>query len=77
MSPNQRQERRSMDKVKLNLESIRTMMSLTRTQMAEKIGINNDRYNRLASGESKMLATEFIRIQEISGLPFEVIKPTP
>lgn len=66
-----------MDKVKLNLESIRTMMSLTRTQMAEKIGINNDRYNRLASGESKMLATEFIRIQEISGLPFEVIKPTP
>lgn len=66
-----------MDKVKLNIETIRTMLSLTRSEMAEKIGINNDRYNRLASGESRMLATEFVKLQEISGLPFEVIKPTP
>lgn len=67
----------NMDKVKLSLEAIRTMMSLSRAEMAEKIGINQDRYNRLASGESRMLATEFIRLQEISGLPYEVIKPTP
>ena len=65
-----------MDKVKLNIESIRTMMSLSRAEMAEKIGVNKDRYNRLASGESKMLATEFVKLHEVSGLPFDVIKPT-
>ena len=66
-----------MDKVKLNIESVRTMMSLTRAEMAERLGINLDRYNRLASGESKMLATELIAISETSGLPMELIKPTP
>lgn len=66
-----------MDKVKLNIESIRAMLSLTRAEMAEKIGVNLDRYNRLASGESRMLATEFIKLQEVSGLPYEVIKPQP
>ena len=66
-----------MDKVKLNIESVRSMMNLSRAELAEKIGINLDRYNRLATGESKMLATELIAISEVSGLPMELIKPTP
>ncbi len=65
-----------MDKVKLNIESIRTMMSLSRREMADKLGVSYDRYNRLATGEAKLLATEFDKLHEISGLPYEVIKPT-
>lgn len=65
-----------MTEVKLNIETIRVMLNISRSEMAERIGINIDRYNRLASGESKMLATEFCKLQEISGLPYESIKPT-
>lgn len=65
-----------MDKVELNIESIRTMMSLTRKEMAEQMGINIDRYNRLATGESRLLATEMKKLHEISGLPLDNIKAT-
>lgn len=65
-----------MDEVKLSIEAIRVMLNISRAEMAEKIGVNLDRYNRLASGESKMLATELYKLQEISGVPFENIKPT-
>ncbi len=63
-------------KVKLTLEAIRMQMNLTRAEMAEKMHINIDRYNRLANGDSKMLATEFVDIHELSGIPFENISPT-
>ena len=62
-----------MDKIKLNLESIRVNMGLTRAEMAEQLGINIDRYNRLASGDSKMLATELQKLHEISNVPYENI----
>ena len=65
-----------MDKVELNIESIRVMMSLTRKEMADQLGVSIDRYNRLATGESRLLATEFKKLHEISGLPMEVIKAT-
>lgn len=41
--------------------------------MAEKLKITTDRYNRLVSGESKLLAVELIRLHEISGYPYEII----
>lgn len=65
-----------MEKLKLTIEAIRVQMNLTRSEMAEKIGVNIDRYNRLANGESKMLATEFIAVHDLSGIPWENISPT-
>lgn len=65
-----------MEKIKLTIEAIRVQMNLTRSEMAEKLGVNIDRYNRLATGESKILATEFVQLQKISGIPFESISPT-
>lgn len=64
-----------MSEVKLNVEAIRALLKLTRVEMAEKLGINIDRYNRLASGQSKFLAAEFVKLHEISGVPFENIDP--
>jgi transcriptional regulator with XRE-family HTH domain len=64
-----------MEKIKLTIEAIRVQMNLTRSEMAEKLGVNIDRYNRLATGESKILATEFVQLHEISGVPYENISP--
>lgn len=61
--------------VKMNIEAIRMNMKLTRAEMAERLGITLDRYNRLASGESKLLATEFVRLHDISGIPHDFIDP--
>lgn len=62
-----------MESLKLNLEAIRTNMGLTRSEMAEKLGVTADRYNRLANGESRMFATELIELHNISGVPYENI----
>lgn len=62
-----------MSEIKLNIEAIRMNMKLTRPQMADRLGITLDRYNRLAVGESKMLAAEFQMLHEISGIPYEYI----
>lgn len=62
-----------MEDIKLTLEAIRVQMGVTRKEMADKLGINIDRYNRLACGESKMLADEFIRISEVSGISMKNI----
>lgn len=62
-----------MDTVKLNIEAIRVNMKLTRPEMAERMNVNLDRYNRLATGESKMLAVELARLHEISNVPWESI----
>lgn len=62
-----------METVKLTIEAIRVNMKLTRPEMAEKMNVNIDRYNRLATGESKMLATELARLHEISNVPWENI----
>lgn len=62
-----------METLKLTLEAIRMNMGLTRSEMAEKMGISLDRYARLANGESRMLATELVDIHNISGVPYENI----
>ena len=62
-----------MEEIKLNIEAIRAQMRKTRPQMAELLGITVDRYNRLASGESKMLASEMVKLNEVSHVPFENI----
>ncbi len=62
-----------MENITLNIESIRVNMGLTRAEMAEKMQVNIDRYNRLATGESKMLASELRRLHEVSGVPYENI----
>ena len=62
-----------MDKIKLNIESIRVNMGLNRQEMADRLGITLDRYNRLAIGDSKMLAVELTKLHEISGVPYENI----
>ncbi len=62
-----------MEQIKLNLEAIRAVVGVSRSEMAELMNINTDRYNRLASNESKMLATELIRLHNISGVPYENI----
>lgn len=62
-----------MDTMKLNLEAIRANMGITRADMAKLLEITVDRYNRLASGESRMFATELIRLHKVSGIPYENI----
>lgn len=62
-----------MVSIKMNIEAIRVYMGLTRPEMAEKMDISLDRYNRLATGESKMLATELVQLHQISDVPYENI----
>lgn len=62
-----------METVMLSIEAIRVNMKLTRREMAEKMCVNLDRYNRLATGETKMLADEFVKLHEISNVPWENI----
>ena len=63
-----------MEDIKLNIEAIRAQLKLTRSEMADRLSVSLDRYNRLASGESKMLAVELVRLHEASGVPYENIK---
>lgn len=60
----------------LKLEAIRMQLGFSRKQMADRMHISLDRYNRLANGESKLLATEFIEIHRLSGLDYERIAAT-
>lgn len=62
-----------MEDIRMNIESIRVNMGLTRTEMAERMEVNIDRYNRLATGESKMLAVELIKLHQVSGVPYDNI----
>ena len=62
-----------MENISLNLESIRVNMGLSRSEMAEKLQVSLDRYNRLATGDSKMLAVELKRLHDVSGVPYENI----
>lgn len=39
----------------------------------EALGIPLDRYNRIANGDSKLLATEFVGIHQAFGIPYEKI----
>lgn len=63
-----------MENVRFPIEAIRIKMNLTRPQMAEAMQISLDRYHRLASGDSKMLASELMRLHEISQIPYENIE---
>ena len=63
-----------MENIKMSLESIRMQMKKTREQMAEALRISKDRYNRLASGETRMLANELVRLHDVSGIPYENIE---
>ena len=62
-----------MPEIKMTLEAIRNNLGFTRPEMAERLQISTDRYNRLVNGESKMLATELVRLHKISGYPIEII----
>ena len=62
-----------MEGLQLDIEAIRVMMKLSRKEMADKLGVNLDRYNRLATGDTKMLATELITLHQISGVSYENI----
>ena len=61
---------------KFTIEAIRVNSGKTREETAKLLGISLDRYNRLASGESKLLATEFIAIHEKFNIPYEKIALT-
>lgn len=63
-----------MDEIKMSLEAIRTQLGWTREQMADALNITRDRYSRVARGESSMLATELIRLHDVSGIPYENIQ---
>ena len=63
-----------MEQMKLDLETIREMMKKSRKEMAELLGVNLDRYNRLATGDTKMLAVELMALHSVSNVPYENIK---
>ena len=58
---------------KLSIEAIRVNSGKTREETAKLMDISIDRYNRLATNKSKMLATEFIKVHEVFNIPFEQI----
>ena len=62
-----------MDEIKMNLEAIRINLGLSRKEIADRLNIGLDRYNRLATGESKMYAEELIMLHEISRIPYNNI----
>lgn len=62
-----------MVEIRLNIEAIRATLGISRKQFAKELGINVDRYNRLASGRSKMLAEELVKVHEISNVPYDNI----
>jgi len=45
----------------------------SREETAKLLGISVDRYNRIATGSSKMLAVEFIAIHKVFNIPYENI----
>ena len=59
---------------KLSLEALRVNAGISREEAAKLIGVSLDRYNRLASGGSKLLAVEFIKIHEIYNIAYEHIE---
>lgn len=59
---------------KLSLEALRVNAGISREEAAKLIGVSLDRYNRLASGESKLLAVELIKIHEIYNIAYERIE---
>lgn len=63
-----------MEEIRMSLEAIRAQMKKTRPEMAELLQISPDRYNRLANSETRMLATELMRLHHISGIPYECIE---
>ena len=62
-----------MNELKLSLEAIRINMGIDRKEMADKLNIKLDRYNRLASGASKMYASELIQLHKVSGVSYEMM----
>lgn len=64
-----------MEQEKLRLAAIRKQINLSPVEMAKEMGITLDRYYRIESGESKLLATEFCAIHAISGFDYERISP--
>lgn len=62
-----------MTDVKMTLEMVRIQLGLTRQEMADRMMISVDRYNRLANGKSKMLAVEWSTIHSISNIPYEYL----
>ena len=57
-----------MEDIKLSVEAIRLNLKLSREEMAEKLGMTLDRYNRIAIGKSKMYATELMKLEEVSNI---------
>ena len=55
------------------LAAIRVNKGLTVEAMADLIGVSVDRWRRVESGETKMLATELIDFHKVTGVPYECI----
>ena len=55
------------------LAAIRVNKGLTVEAMADLIGVSVDRWRRVESGETKMLATELINFHKVTGVPYEYI----
>lgn len=55
------------------LAAIRVNKGMTVDAMAEQMGVTVDRWRRLESGETKMLATELIKFHNLTGVPYENI----
>ena len=57
---------------KLSLEALRVNAGISREEAAKLIGVSLDRYNRLASGESKLLAVNLLRFMKFITLHMNV-----
>ena len=68
-------ERRTM--AKYTLAAIRVNIGMSPEEMADALGITVDRWRRLESGETKMLAAELIKFHEVTGADYSVINLEP
>lgn len=59
------------------LASIRVNKQMSVEEMAEAMDCTVDRWRRLETGETKMLATELIRFHKITGIDYESINLNP
>lgn len=62
-----------MEDIKLNIRAICAMRKITLSEFAKECGITENHMKDLAKGKVRMLAEDFVKIHEFTGIPYENI----
>ena len=66
-----------MDKHTINIEAVRGQLMLTKEQLAKKLGISVNSYDKRIRKEVEWKASEVHKLSEWSGIPVELIDYLP